>query len=219
MRYGYNSDGLKTDHCSSFLDDPKFINAYGRGKESLVVCKFPQQDLHWAWRVYNGLWAAKQSIKLDGDFVECGTATGFMASAICEYLDWNSQDKTFHLFDRFKTEMNSTYPFDKIAFSDVVNNFSQWKRVEVNKVEIKYEFQCEKVNYVSFLHLDMNNLFAEEAAFIHFWPKIVKGGIVLLDDYGYNGYKYQKIGFDNLAKQFNFNILSMPTGQGLIIKN
>lgn len=42
---------------------------------------------------------------------------------------------------------------------------------------------------------------------------------MLLDDYAFsNSYRPQKQAFDSLAKELNFNILSLPTGQGLIVK-
>ena len=68
--------------------------------------------------------------------------------------------------------------------------------------------------------MDMNNAFAEMEAIKSFWDKIVNSGIVLLDDYAtHDGFKEQKISWDKFAKDKNFEILTLPTGQGLIIKN
>ena len=52
-----------------------------------------------------------------------------------------------------------------------------------------------------------------------FFKKISKGGLILLDDYC-NGELFREIknSWDNYAKLNNFSILSLPTGQGLIIK-
>ena len=68
--------------------------------------------------------------------------------------------------------------------------------------------------------MDMNNAFAEMEAIKFFWDKIVNYGIVLLDDYAtHDGFKEQKISWDKFAKDKNFEILTLPTGQGLIVKN
>jgi hypothetical protein len=58
----------------------------------------------------------------------------------------------------------------------------------------------------------------EAEALKHFWPQIVNGGIVLFDDYTYDGYKPQKIALDEVADTFGVMIASLPTGQGLLIK-
>jgi hypothetical protein len=41
---------------------------------------------------------------------------------------------------------------------------------------------------------------------------------VLLDDYAGFGYEWQKIGMDAFATERGLSILSLPTGQGLLIK-
>jgi len=68
------------------------------------------------------------------------------------------------------------------------------------------------------VHLDLNCLPPEVAAADSFWERIVPGGFVLLDDYAYEGYRSQKLGIDAFAKRRKVAVLSLPTGQGLIIK-
>jgi hypothetical protein len=48
---------------------------------------------------------------------------------------------------------------------------------------------------------------------------MVSGGVIVLDDYGWGGYHMeQKLGFDQFAARRDVDILSLPTGQGLIFK-
>jgi len=75
-----------------------------------------------------------------------------------------------------------------------------------------------RVERVAFLHLDLNCSQPEVAAFDYFWDFLVPGAFVLLDDYGYAGYRSQKIAMDAAARDKQMNILSLPTGQGLVIK-
>ena len=51
------------------------------------------------------------------------------------------------------------------------------------------------------------------------WNKIVKGGIILLDDYCYSGYPDTKRTWDKFSLKKKISIIALPTGQGLIIKN
>jgi O-methyltransferase len=46
----------------------------------------------------------------------------------------------------------------------------------------------------------------------------VPGAIIVLDDYGWRKQINQKIAFDRFADAREVNILSLPTGQGLLIK-
>jgi len=68
------------------------------------------------------------------------------------------------------------------------------------------------------LHIDMNCTLPEIAAAEYFWDRLVSGAAMLLDDYGHGGHEEQKYAFDGFAKRKGVEILSLPTGQGLIIK-
>ncbi|HEX4136543.1 MAG TPA: TylF/MycF/NovP-related O-methyltransferase [Bryobacteraceae bacterium] len=71
---------------------------------------------------------------------------------------------------------------------------------------------------VAFLHLDMNCALPERAALEFFWSRLSPGGIVLLDDYTYFGHDSQTEAIDSLSGRLGFRTLSLPTGQGLIVK-
>ena len=64
----------------------------------------------------------------------------------------------------------------------------------------------------------MNTIIPEISAAEYFWDKMVPGAIIVLDDYGWKGHESQKIGFDRFAKERDVMILSLPTGQGIIVK-
>ena len=64
----------------------------------------------------------------------------------------------------------------------------------------------------------MNCAPPELAALRHFWPRLVPGGVVLMDDYAYMGFDEQGAAFDAWARETGIPILALPTGQGLIIK-
>ena len=66
----------------------------------------------------------------------------------------------------------------------------------------------------------MNDVAPEVAALRFFWNKLVQGAIVLLDDYSYSEcYRPQKEAFDALGRELGFSVLTMPTGQGMILKS
>jgi hypothetical protein len=64
----------------------------------------------------------------------------------------------------------------------------------------------------------MNCVYPEIEAISFFWDKLVPGAIVILDDYNWLSHIEQKRAFDDFACGHGFEILALPTGQGLIIK-
>jgi hypothetical protein len=56
------------------------------------------------------------------------------------------------------------------------------------------------------------------AAMEHFWPRLVAGEIVIIDDYGFSGHEVQKRAADRFAASVGAAMLSLPTGQGLLLK-
>lgn len=227
----YVQDGLISIHNHEFMDDPAFVAAYRRGVAAAGT------DYRWHWRVHVGLWAASMARNLDGDFVECGVNAGFMSSAIMRYLDWNSLDKTFYLLDTFAgidaryvseaeraegiLEKNEKLLEARFYVTDpeaVARNFAEWPRTRIVKGSIPETLAQVDARRVAFLHIDLNCASPEVAALEHFWERLVPGAPVLLDDYAYWGYRQQKLAMDGLAARLGAPILSLPTGQGLVLR-
>jgi hypothetical protein len=221
----YNEDFLTTIHNADFLRDPRFIAAYERGIEAVGG------DYRFRWRVHVGLWAAATAIRLDGDFVECGVNRGFMSSAIMHYLDWNRRDRRFFLLDTFKgldgdllTEeerrlgKSSDYLGYTECFAEVQENFAEFDNAILIRGSVPSTLPQADTDAVAYLHIDMNCVAPEVAAIEHFWPRLLPGAIVLLDDYGSPGYEPQKDGMDGFAREHDLEILSLPTGQGMLVK-
>jgi len=226
----YETDGLISVHNHDFMHDHAFAKAYARGAKAAG-------DYDWHWRVHIGLWAADCASRLEGDFVECGVNRGFLSSAIMDYLDWDRTNKTFYLLDTF-SGLDPRYISDKEAASGTVErnekhladgfyvrgvesaraNFSEWENVRIIEGPVPDTLKDVGAQKIAFLHLDMNCAPPEVAAFNYFWDLLVPGAFVLLDDYAYDGYEEQKYAMDAAAAAKDQKIVSLPTGQGLLVK-
>jgi hypothetical protein len=219
----YSQDCLTTFHNHDFIREPRFAAAYQRGIKASGV------DHRIHWRVHVALWVASQVRHLPGAFVECGVSTGFLSSAIMQFLDWNSLQKDFYLFDTFrgldeqfltpnekKTERLSWYK--DLSYESVRENFSEFKNVHIIQGAVPDSLSPVHIPHVCYLSLDMNCTVPEIEAASFFWEKLVPGGIVLLDDYAYSGYEEQNRAFNSFAVEKCTEILTLPTGQGLILK-
>tara|TARA_R110000787_G_scaffold107589_9_gene215612 strand:+ start:212 stop:463 length:252 start_codon:yes stop_codon:yes gene_type:complete len=71
---------------------------------------------------------------------------------------------------------------------------------------------------IAFLHIDMNNAVAEIAALEALFDRVSPGGSIVLDDYGWLDYIRQKQAHDAFFAARGYQVLELPTGQGLVIK-
>ena len=97
-------------------------------------------------------------------------------------------------------------------------NFSEWPNAVVVQGAVPEVLDTVNIADVAFLHLDMNCALPEQAALEFFWERLSPGGVVLLDDYAYFGNESQTEAIDSVSARLEFKILSLPTGQGLIVK-
>ena len=97
-------------------------------------------------------------------------------------------------------------------------NYSEWPNVEIVQGIVPEVLSNFTIERVAFLHLDMNCAFPERAALEYFWPLMSPHGMVLFDDYAYFGHESLTRAIDAAALSLGTEVLSLPTGQGLIIK-
>jgi len=228
----YNQDGLISWHNHSFMQQPEFLRAYQRGLEATKGI-----DPRHHWRVHTAIWAASVALSTDGDFVECGVNAGFISSAIMKALNWNSQGRDFYLVDSFAgppmnqfsqaevdsgLEAKALDAIERGAFvtdmDRVRSNFAEWPAARIVQGYVPEVLPLVASERIAFVHLDLNAAFAEKEALEYFWPRISRGGVVLLDDYAHAGYEPLHAAIDGLGMQIGFSALSLPTGQGVIVK-
>ncbi len=232
----YDADFLTVWHKNvDFMQDSAFLSAYNRGMNSghsIGRETGSTQDIHIEWRVAHCCWAAWHAKRLDGDFVECGTNTGIISLAICQYLDFNSLDKSFYLFDTFdgipqeqissselaagRIDQNATYPD---CWTLAQKNFAEYPRAHLVKGKVPETLLTVDINKVSYLSIDMNIAFPEREALKFFWDKMVVGGVIVFDDYAWTPYREQKDSHDAFAESKGVKIWTLPTGQGLLFKS
>ncbi len=232
----YNADNLMTWHKTlDFLTDPRFTAAYQRGLDSgHKICRAAgsKTDLHIEWRVHVILWAASLATHLEGDFVECGVNTGMYSLALCEYLNINQLDKSLYLFDTFagippeqiserEKELGRLMEND-LWYEDCLDiarqNFSPYPRVVLVPGRVPDTLPTVPIGKVCYMSIDMNIVEPERAAIEFFWDKLSPGAPVVLDDYGWAGFVPQKESMDEFAAKRGVKILTLPTGQGLLMK-
>ena len=232
----YDADYLTVWHkYVDFMQEPAFLSAYRRGMfsgHSIGQNPNEQRDIHIEWRIAVCCWAGRHAARLDGDFVECGTNTGIMSLAVCDYVDFNGLDKYFYLFDTFngipveqismgegaagRANENSMYPD---CWERAVANFAPFPRARLVRGRVPETLTSVEIDKVAYLCIDMNITLPEKAALEYFWEKLTPGGVVVFDDYAWTPYREQKEAHDAFAHSKGVKILTLPTGQGLLLKS
>jgi hypothetical protein len=228
----YMQDGLVTLHNDGFRSRQDFQDAYRRG-----IAASNGVDPEFEWRVHVALWAASAALRVPGDFVECGVNAGFMSSAIMQRLEWNGLNRRFYLIDTFSGPVLDQYSQEEVErgrvsiardavargayvtdLERVRANYAEWPEAVIVQGPVPEVLSTVEIQRVAFLHIDMNCAYPERAALEFFWDSLSPGGIVLLDDYAYFGHDEQEKAMAEAARRLGTEILSIPTGQGLIIK-
>lgn len=210
---------ILADRNVSFLSDNKFLE---------VSDQIAKADVYkgMLWRVHTLLWAVDTIKHLTGDFVECGVFRGFKSYFILKYFaDVISDD--YWLYDTFSgqpSEYQSTSPVSNsehnkpLLLQFVKERFSEFKNVKIIQGTVPSILYNNSPKAVKFLHLDLNSTDAEIGALDFFYNRIVKGGIIVLDDYGHLSFKDQMVAQKKWFKTRDCTVLELPTGQGIVIK-
>lgn len=221
----YKTDGVITSNNCDFINDPRFSAAY-----KVAAATNPWVGFNMPWRVYVVCALADMVKHLKGDFVECGVNTGAYSRAVIEYVNFSSLDKTFYLLDTYqglvqgqvtkeeiKAGIGSYFGNYKDVYDEVVETFKPFP-AKVIRGAVPGTLEQVKSDQICYLSIDMNVVEPEIAAANFFWDKLVSGGVMILDDYGFPSHIVQKNAFDLFAKEKGVSILYIPTGQAIIFK-
>lgn len=227
---------LTIDKSAGFLSDPSFSAAYHKVRGSHQYDQYASPHTI-AWRLHTLVWAAKSALKLEGDFVECGVFKGDMSWMISQTVDFVARGKQFYLYDTFEGfsekyssaekdfpdnpqffEFANTFYKDPNLYSYVCNRFENNNHVHIIKGVVPDSLLEKSPEKIAFLHLDLNSAAAEIGALEVLFPRLTPGAPLVLDDYGWKLHHKQKEAEDKFMHALGYEILELPTGQGLVIK-
>ncbi len=206
----------------NFIYDEKFVETIKNHPEGNVS--------HLMWRLHTACWAAHSCLELEGAFVECGVQDGTFSTMIIEYLSLKG-GKDFFLFDSFagiperyldqgnNKDINHNEYMDHGQYEKLSDRFSSYENVHLVRGNLPEVLSGQCPEKISFLHMDLSNYESERDVLEILIDKIVPGGIVLFQGYEFIGYRIWNIANDDFIKNNNIKILSLPTGQGLIVKH
>jgi len=158
--------------------------------------------------------------KLPGDFAEVGVYQGTSAKLICEAKD----DKPLHLFDTFEglpapeeTDGNILHQKQYAAKLDLVKNYlGNYKNLTFNQGIFPKTAEPVKNKSFAFVHLDVDLYNSTLECLKFFYPRMVRGGVILSHDY--STLPGVKKAFDEFFVGKMELVLELSTSQCLIVK-
>ena len=149
-----------------------------------------------------------------------------MAAAIAQYHNFKCDSPNFYLIDNFSADL-ITYEGVVIsspasfAYSDNVTEvkeyFKSYPSIKVVKGSIPGVLSQIPEKLIAFLHVDLNNAKAEDAALRQLQSRLMPGAIIVFDDYGGFGGSNQAVVHEKFANENGKDLLILPTGQAIII--
>jgi hypothetical protein len=199
------------EYAKIWREDSQFI------KE---VAGLPTNNRQWE-RLFLLEQFAKYATFIEGDFVECGVHSGSSAYFLCK----QAKNKYVHLFDSWEglstPNINDTNYWSSGDLSSDINfakqTLSEWTNCHFHKGWIPEVFDGQSIKSVALLHIDVDIHQPTLDTLERFWSAITPGGIVICDDYGFKNCAGAKKAIDSFFNGLR-PVISLPTGQALIIK-
>jgi O-methyltransferase len=173
-----------------------------------VLCQFADQ-------------AAKN---LSGEFFECGVYRGGTAYLLAEIL--SKANKRLSLFDTFEgmpeadaeKDRHCAGDFDNTTLASVQRYLSPFKNVAYYPGFLPETFAGLESASIAFAHIDLDIYEAIRSATAFIYPRLVKGGVLIYDDYGLQTCPGARRAVDDFFSDKTDNVVALLTGQGLVIR-
>jgi len=225
---------LTLDKSAGFKQEPAFETAFASIHGSHVYDQYNGPDVI-AWRINTLIWAGRRACQIGGELVDCGTFKGDMAWVILNTIGAEriSRFWLFDSFEGFSPDYSNAEDFpESPGFLEFANGFYRqpglyeyagarfepFANVALVKGFLSEALDAEAPDHIGFLHIDLNSPRAEIAVLERLFDRVVAGGVVVLDDYGWKMFHKQKEAEDDFMRRRGYAILELPTGQGLVVK-
>ena len=168
----------------------------------------------------------RQATRLPGEVWECGTYRGGTAALMARALRRVAASATLRVFDTFaglpeadpSTDLHAVGDFDDADLGDV-RRFIDYAALSVHPGVVPDTFlQVGAEARIAFLHVDLDTYRSTLACLEGAWPRVLPGGIVVDDDYGFPTCPGARRAVDEFFCGKACVPLCLPTGQAVVFK-
>ncbi|MDA9609053.1 class I SAM-dependent methyltransferase [Candidatus Pelagibacter sp.] len=202
-------------------DNAEFLRIYKKIKDYSML------DITRQFNIYL---AVINSLKINGNVCEIGVWKGGTSFLIASILKKRNSNKKILAIDTFEGVIKATkrdlyYSGSEHAYKNkaFLENFK--KKNKLNNLKI---IQCKfpesfgpyknNLKMISFSHIDVDTYKSLKETFEFVWPRLVKGGMVIFDDYGFHQTSATRNFILHKSKLKNCTFISYTNGQAAFIK-
>ncbi len=224
--YVYEADGIATIAYSPFQHDPEWSAAY---EEMASEWYLETPDLDVRWRMWILTSMARQARRLPGSVAEFGVYRAGCARMILGTVG-TAPGARYHLFDTFAgipdTELTEgekaqgyVARLSNTSVDYVRERLAPWRDQLVFHVGDVFE-TIHKANTgdLSLVHMDLNASAPTRIALEYAYERLVPGGIIVFDDYGYGEVNDQRTVIEEVCDPLPENLITLPSRQALLIR-
>ena len=217
-------DGVTTLHRPPHLDDSAFVEAVEHIR-SFKCFGDHQFQGYPVFRLYVVWQLVRASSRIPGDIVEFGTFRGGNAHIIVSSAKSVGDSRTLFLYDTFSGTPNEGLSpgeehlagrHTKTSLQFVTEVVGSSGRINFRPGVIPDSLSTDGPEQISFMHVDLNAAKPTQDALEWAFPKWHRGGICVLDDYLCSDFEQQRRVVEPFFRSKSLEILSLPTGQGII---
>ena len=218
---------------TSFEADEEFHNLYEHA-QSKTIMKNTDNPLR-RQRHYTLIQLLRHSNIEMGDVCELGCWRGLSAYEMAHYIRQKNKQTAFNIFDSFEG-LSEIQPIDMPAgksrddesmrkqfacsLETAQKNLSEFNFIRYYKGWIPDRFHEVKNRSFSFVHIDVDLYQPICDSFQFFYPRLIKHGIMVFDDYGCTQFPGAKKAIDKCLKEIsNPFFISLPSGSAFLIKD
>lgn len=202
---------------SPWMADPDFREIYRSAEPYSIV---PRERCHTLVSL------ARHTAHLNGDVAECGVYKGGTALMLCRTLA--NAGKRLYLFDSF-TGLPKGHPevdrwfregqFAVDSVESVKGLLTDYQSiVEIRKGWIPETFAGLETNRYAMAHIDVDLYQSALDCCEYFYPRLVPGGILLFDEYGFAAARGEKDAVDKFFADKRESPIVLLTGQAFVVK-
>jgi O-methyltransferase len=170
---------------------------------------------------------AKQALRLEGEIWEAGVYQGGTALLLHEVIRGGGLPKTLRLFDTFEGMPETDKDIDKHNAGDFADTdvesvkdlVGEEAYIDFRKGFVPETFAGLEDKRLSLAHIDMDIYPAIMAGCEFVYPRMVSGGFMLFDDYGFHSCPGARKAVDEFFADKPEVHIPLPTGQCLVIKS
>lgn len=209
--------GLYQPLYSPWLGEPAFEALY-RAVHHLTLVSRDRCFVLWK--------TLQQAVRLPGHFVECGVYRGGTALLAARTLAGRVRDRELHLFDSFAGMPSTTSGVDRFRSGDLAGTSAKAVSellaphpfVRLHVGFIPDTFAGLSLDRVAWAHVDVDLYQSVRDATSFLYPRLVPGGFLLFDDYGFPSCAGARRAVDEAFAGRPELPLCLPTGQCLVVK-